>query len=453
MLIGNSGANVLSGGTGNDTYVVDSLDTIVEASNGGTDTVHAGYNYTLAATLENLTLIGGNAINGTGNTLNNILVGNSAANTLTGLAGNDTLDGGAGGDTLVGGAGNDTYVVNEAGDVVTENAGEGTDTVQSSFSFTLGVNLENLTLIGTAAINATGNTLNNTLTGNSATNVLDGGTGVDAMSGGAGDDSYLVDNTSDTVTEAAGAGTDTVRSSVTYTVSANVENLTLTGTATINGTGNGIDNTLTGNSAANTLTSGAGNDTYVVRAGDTVVESNNNGTDTVQSSVTWTLGSNVENLTLIGTAAINGTGNTLNNILGSNAANNVLTGLAGNDTYLVDRGGGQDTVVDNSGTSDAMRYGATINPLDLVISRQVNDLRLSLHGSMDVVTIQNWYTSPTTNQIETIQAGNGQTLLNTQVDQLIQAMASFSQESGLTWDQAIDQQPQQVQNILAASWQ
>jgi hypothetical protein len=90
--------------------------------------------------------------------------------------------------------------------------------------------------------------------------------------------------------------------------------------------------------------------------------------------------------------------------------------------------------------------------LDLVISRQANNLRLAIHGSSDVVTIQNWYTSPRTNQIEHLQAGNGQHLLNTQVDQLIQAMASFSQQSGLTWDQAIDQRPQEVQAVLAASW-
>ncbi|MEP6889300.1 MAG: calcium-binding protein [Nitrospirota bacterium] len=94
----------------------------------------------------------------------------------------------------------------------------------------------------------------------------------------------------------------------------------------------------------------------------------------------------------------------------------------------------------------------TINPLDLVISRQANDLRLTIHGSTDQMTIQNWY-SGATNQAETIQAGNGQTLLNTQVDQLIQAMAGFTQQTGLTWDQAIDQQPTQVQTILAASWQ
>ena len=91
-------------------------------------------------------------------------------------------------------------------------------------------------------------------------------------------------------------------------------------------------------------------------------------------------------------------------------------------------------------------FGATINPIDLVFSQSGNDLRITLHGSSDQVTVQNWY-SGTTNQTETIQAGNGQDLLNTQVDQLIQAMAGFTQQTGLTWDQGIDQQPQNVQAI------
>ncbi len=99
-----------------------------------------------------------------------------------------------------------------------------------------------------------------------------------------------------------------------------------------------------------------------------------------------------------------------------------------------------------------MLFDGGINPLDLVISRQANDLRLAIHGSSDQITVQNWYAS-SINRTETIQAGNGQTLLSTQVDQLIQAMAGFTQQSGLTWDQAIDQQPQQVQTILAANWQ
>ena len=196
-----------------------------------------------------------------------------------------------------------------------------------------------------------------------------------------------------------------------------------------------------------------------------MVEQANEGTDTVQSDVTWTLGANLENLTLLGTAAINGTGNSLNNTLTGNSAANVLTGGAGNDTltgglgsdtYQVDRAEGRDTIAENDGTggnSDLLLYGTTINPLDLVLSQQANNLRIAIHGSTDYVTIQNWFSAPTTAQVETIQAGNGLTLLNTEVDQLIQAMATFTQQTGLTWDQGIDQQPAQVQSVLAASWQ
>jgi len=141
-----------------------------------------------------------------------------------------------------------------------------------------------------------------------------------------------------------------------------------------------------------------------------------------------------------------------NDSLRGDFGNDTMNGGSGNDTFLFGRGDGQDLVQDNSGTADKILYDAGINPLDLVISRQANDLRLTIYGSSDRITVQNWYVG-TTNRTETIQAGNGQTLLSTQVDQLIQAMASFSQQTGLMWDQAIDQQPAQVQAVLAASWQ
>ena len=254
---------------------------------------------------------------------------------------------------MIGGLGNDTYVVDNAGDVVTEALNEGTDTVQASITYTLGANVENLTLTGTANINGTGNGVANVITGNSGNNVLDGGAGADTMIGGAGNDTYVVDNVGDVVTEALNEGTDTVQASVTYTLGANVENLTLTGSANINGTGNGLDNVITGNSGVNILTGGdgndtldgglgadtmiggLGNDTYVVdNAGDVVTEALNEGTDTVQSSITYMLGANVENLTLTGTGNIAGTGNELDNVLTGNSGDNVLDGGAGIDTAV-----------------------------------------------------------------------------------------------------------------------
>ena len=259
--------------------------------------------------VEWLTLVGSAAIAGFGNALDNVLDGsaNSGANALNG------------------GLGNDTYVLG-AGDTVVEALDEGIDRVVVIATYTLGDNLEELILDGVAACDGTGDALANFLVGNDAANVLDGSTGADEMWGAGGNDTYIVDDTGDSIWEDVGQGVDLVKSSVTFTLSADVENLTLTGTSAINGTGNALANLLSGNSAANVLAGGAGNDTYVVSSGDTVTEGSNAGTDTVQSDVTWTLASNVENLTLTGTGVINGTGNTLANILIGNAAANTLSG-------------------------------------------------------------------------------------------------------------------------------
>ncbi|MFM6090386.1 MAG: lectin-like protein, partial [Dolichospermum sp.] len=276
----------------------------------------------------------GNPINGTNG--NDNLIGTNGNDILNGFAGNDTLNGGAGIDTLNGGTDNDIYIVDSTTDTITESANAGIDTIQSSVSYTIvAANVENLTLTGTAA-NGTGNTGNNVITGNSANNTLNGGAGIDTLIGGLGNDIYVVDTTTDTITESANAGIDTVQSSVTYTVlPANVENLTLTGTAA-NGTGNAGNNVITGNGANNTLNGGAGidtligglgNDIYVVDSTtDTITENVSGGTDTIQSSFTYTIEdiTNVENLTLTGIADIDGTGNTGNNVITGNSANNTL---------------------------------------------------------------------------------------------------------------------------------
>ena len=209
-----------------------------------------------------------NAVGGSGN---DTLIGNALANVLTGGDGNDTLTGGDGADRLVGGSGNDTYNI-DAADTVVEQAGQGIDTVQAGFSYTLGDNVENLVLTGTGALTGTGNGLANYLVGNTGNNVLDGKGGADVMAGGKGNDTYVVDNSGDSVAEAAGQGTDTVQSSVTFTLSANVENLTFTGTSHVNGTGNELANVMTGNSGNNVLSGGAGNDTlYGGDGNDTLI--------------------------------------------------------------------------------------------------------------------------------------------------------------------------------------
>jgi len=388
VITGNSGANTMSGGAGNDTYVVDNVgDVIIENASEGTDLVQSSVTYTLSANVENLTLTGTASINGIGNSLTNVITGN---------AGDNVLDGDAGADTLVGGAGNDTYVVDNVGDVITENSGAGTDLVQSSVTWTLGSYVENLTLTGSAPINGTGNTLNNVITGNAGDNVLDGGSGADTLVGGTGDDTYIVDNAGDITTENIGEGTDLVKSSITWTLGANLENLTLTGSTAINGTGNALVNTITGNTGANildggagadTLIGGAGNDTYVVdNVGDAIIENASEGTDLVQSSVTYTLSANVENLTLTGTTSINGIGNTLNNVITGNTGDNVLdggagadtlVGGAGNDTYIVDNVG--DVVTENSSagtdlvqSSVTWTLGSYVENLTLTGSAPIN---------------------------------------------------------------------------------
>jgi Ca2+-binding RTX toxin-like protein len=257
-LDGGAGADSLAGGLGNDSYLIaDLANSVMEAFGEGTDAVRSALAaYALDADVENLVLLAG-ALAGTGNGLNNLLTGNDAANTLDGLAGIDTL---------VGGKGDDSYVVDDAKDVVAEAGGAGLDTVVSTAAaYALGANIEHLVL-GAGAISGTGNSLNNTLTGNAGDNTLDGKAGGDRMIGGAGNDTYIVDNIGDIVDENGTLGTDTVQSSIAFslvesgTVIGALENLTLAGAAAIAGAGNDLANRLVGNAGANKLLGGGGDD-------------------------------------------------------------------------------------------------------------------------------------------------------------------------------------------------
>ena len=461
-LIGGAGIDTMQGGLGNDTYeVTDVGDVVTEGLNEGTDTTWSYIaNYTLAANVEQLVLGGTAAINGTGNALDNALTGNAAAN---------ILDGGAGNDTLVGGLGNDTYLVDNIGDIVIELLTEGTETVSSSITYSLldtdgaganGGNVENLTLTGAAIINGTGNALDNVLIGNAAANVLsgvagndtlngnagddtlDGGTGNDSMSGGDGNDIYIVNAALDITTETNAlltGGIDEVRSSVTRTLGDNFESLTLLTVSVdpltlalnnINGTGNALanslignggnnilsglegDDTLNGGAGADTLIGGIGNDTYFIdNALDKVIELDGAGIDTINSSVSYslvdtdiavgTLSSFVDDLTLTGVAAINGTGNALNNIITGNAAANILTGNTGDDT--LNGNAGNDTL-DGGAGNDVLNGGENADLYVVVDATHKTQAEISDTGLLGIDELR--FTSALAGTTLTVHAGD-----------------------------------------------
>ena len=320
----------------------------------------------------------------TGTNGNDSLVGTNGDDILIGLAGNDVLNGGLGADQMTGGDGSDVYYVDNIGDVVTETnvlaSTGGTDLVNSYLSaYTLGANVENGRILATGAANLSGNTLNNVIYAGSGINRIDGLGGTDTLSFQFATTTGLpgvtlnlsVLNGSGQSTASGISGADLIKG-IENIIGSNY-NDTLTGNA-----GNNVLNGLLG---ADKLTGGLGNDTYYVdNIGDVVTETSALLTeiDTVYSAVTYTLGANIENLTLIGAGIINGTGNALNNTLTGNAAANILSGLAGNDVLngglgadQMNGGKGQDNLTGGAGrdtfTFAAGDDGITATTLDKIL--------------------------------------------------------------------------------------
>ena len=409
-LDGGLGADTMDGGAGNDTYLVDHVrDVIIETLTGGgdaggTDTVISTITYSLAAAfafngsrLENLTLQGSGAIDGTGSDSANLLIGNTGDNKLYGLAGDDTLDGGGGRDMLYGGVGRNVYLFGfgsgtgtiisdansidvlrfkagiyalqvtwtlEGGDLigtltggddkvivknwsstashftvalndgvtvsVTPGQGVG-NTVTASTDTTIGGTDKNLILSGTAQ-RGTGNSLANVIQGNNSANILDGVLNTDAtvgdtMIGGLGDDTYYVRSLKDVLIENSNGGKDTVVSSFSYTLQANFENLTLTGSGDLTGAGNAADNMIIGNNGKNALSGGVGNDTLDGGAGNDTLD----GGDGADSLIG---GAGDDNLA----------GGYGDDTLDGGAGNDDLYGLFGNNTFIFGKGYGNDKI-------------------------------------------------------------------------------------------------------------
>jgi Ca2+-binding RTX toxin-like protein len=389
---------------------------------------------TLSVQVTSTTQTGGNS-DFLGNDLNNSIItaggndnlyGNGGDDYLDGGAGDDILVGGPGNDTMVGGSGHDLYYVDNPSDIVRESVGGGYDIVHyhasnGGYALPTGQEIEELRLIGNGPINGAGNEFDNllvgnaydnqmygnggddTLSGNGGNDLLDGGAGIDTLIGGIGDDIYVVDNVDDEVVEQANAGTDSVSAKVSFTLSDNVENLSLIGPGTLEAHGNALANNIYGNAwnnlldgggGADFMAGGAGDDAYFVDdANDIIWEAPGAGGDTAVSTVSFKLnaGSEIETLVLLDSGGtINGWGNEFNNLLQGNNWDNMLNGWGGDDA-LVGRGGADRFVMTDGGGGDTIvdfirAQGDKVDLRQVSSAHSFSDLQMVDHGNYTTIT-------------------------------------------------------------------
>lgn len=470
QLNGGAGADRMIGNTLGNTYWVDEIgDVVVEAAEGGIDTVMSSVSYVLTPGLENLRLTGTASITGTGNDSDNDLDG------TPNVAGN----------VLAGGRGDDRYHP-DAGDTVVEAAGAGFDTVYTAFSYTLGANLEALQLVGAAASDGRGNGLGNRLIGNNARNLLAGGAGDDQLSGGYGND--ILDGGTGADRLLGGHGNDTLRGfdgdDTLYgdaghdLLEAGAGNDLLDGGAgndTLRADIGGVDSagwdSLYGGDGNDTLTSGAGNAFLWGGSGDDTLTGGGGlnlllgetGDDVLRGGAGTLLlygGAGDDRITG-GLADEQLSGDDGDDILRGGAGMDLLSGGAGSDRYCLGRGDGRDWINDYDARDmdpgnpspgiDSIRLDAGIAHDQLWFARAGDDLQVTIIGTDDRFQVQGWYLGAV-HRVDAVHAGDGHYLLQNQVDQLVQAMAAFAPPASGEFDLPEDYRAE-LEPVIAANWQ
>jgi trimeric autotransporter adhesin len=482
LVSGTTGTDSLVGGTGSDTFVINNTaDKVTDTSTSAANILVSSVTYTLPTDVNTLILSGTAALVGTGN---------AHTDSITAGAGIDTLVAGSAVATLIGGSGNDTFVINSASDVITDTSTTTSNTISSTVSYTLPTHVNALIFTGTAALEATGNTGNDSLTANTGADTLvagsgtdtlvSGATGTDSLVGGTGNDLFFVNTTADKVTDATSSTSNTISSIVTYTLPTNVNALVFTGTAALMGTANSGSDSLTANTGSDTLVgAGAGNDTLVSGAtgtdslvggtgndtflvnntADIVTDTSSSASNTIVSSVNYTLPTDVQYLTLTSASALTGTGNSLLDLIVGNTGNDTLTAGSGiaaleggrtagsdqikassnqaaliggagastitggafKDFYAagsvsdsittgatanvvsVNKGDGATTLAPTTSATNVLSLGAGIDTESLYFTKTGNNLILTDGVSGDSITFNNWYVGTADQDYTTLQ--------------------------------------------------
>ncbi len=497
VLYGNQGNDDMAGGAGNDAYyVTDPGDVVTEAVDEGIDRVISSIDYTLGANVENLTYTDSAAHVAYGNELDNEIRGGQGNLTAYGGDGDDTLLAGAaqtpttGWDVFYGENGNDTIRLNiRNGGAI---GGAGNDSLyggSGSLNYLGGDAGDDYLEAGTGYAYMNGGDGQDTLVGGGAGDYIDGGRGADMMSGGLGNDTFLVDDIGDQVTENPGEGIDQVQSSVDFVLGANVENLTLTGAAELRGEGNGLDNVLIARNAGNAYLYGKdGNDTlrsltapaagatatwdyfYAGNGNDALYLRSRNGAAFGEAGDDLVVGGSgfgalfggSGNDRLVGSAGtVYLSGGAGDDVIESGSSYETISGGAGNDVYVYGRGDAGDMINDfdymdsqpaqYGATTDILQFESGIDHDQLWFSQVGNNLQVDVIGTSDSVTVSNWYLGAAY-QLDYMDAGDGLRLYANQVDQLVQAMAAFAPPAAGELDLSPQLQTA-LAPTLAASWQ